>query len=286
MPNRTIRLTMARHYQAHVSFATSADECRQARPQRLPRVTRILAREDRPVRKTCVETIGPGKRIRHRRQLVRHRLPRRLAATAEDARLRPSAAVRGVRAGAGGDQPGTCIGRIGGDRPGVVPVASLVRRLPGLPSVVAPRGSTARRLVSAAARVPEQGVHVALRARRVIRPGLTAVGRAHQPPELDPDEQEPCVVRARCDPARVRRPGPRREAPGRPRRQVEQRIERQPALAAVVRAEEPRRLRAGIHRAVDGETATENTPRSGGETSRHVAPPSVVLRTPSATSPA
>ena len=63
-------------------------------------------------------------------------------------------------------------------------------------------------------------------------------------------------MRARRDPAHVRRPRPRREAPRRPRRQLEQRLELLPALAAVVAAEQPARLGAGVHRAVgraDGE---------------------------------
>ena len=59
-------------------------------------------------------------------------------------------------------------------------------------------------------------------------------------------------MRAGRDPAHVRGPRPRREAPGRPRRELQQRLELAPALAAVVAAEQPARLGAGVHRAVGG----------------------------------
>jgi NAD(P)H-dependent FMN reductase len=79
---------------------------------------------------------------------------------------------------------------------------------------------------------------------------LPAVGRAHQPAELDPDQEQVGVERARRDPAHVRRRRPRRETPARPRGQLEQRVELAPALAQVLASEQPARLGARIHRPI------------------------------------
>ena len=43
--------------------------------------------------------------------------------------------------------------------------------------------------------MPRERVHVRLRARPVVLPRLAAVGRAHQPAQLDPDEEQVRVVR-------------------------------------------------------------------------------------------
>src|SRR5262245_3663060 len=94
--------------------------------------------------------------------------------------------------------------------------------------------------------MPRERVHVALRSGTVVVPRLAAVRRAHEPTELDPDQQEVGVVRARRDPAHVRRPGPGREAPGRPRRELEQCGELDPGLAAIVAPIERARLGAGV----------------------------------------
>ena len=68
-------------------------------------------------------------------------------------------------------------------------------------------------------------MHVRLRAGAMILPALAAVARAHQAAELDPDQEQVGVVRAGGDPAHVRSPRPRREAPVRPRGQLEQRLQ-------------------------------------------------------------
>ena len=93
-------------------------------------------------------------------------------------------------------------------------------------------------------------MHVSLRAGLVVLPARAAVGGAHEAAELDPGEDQVGVVRVRRDPAHVRRPRPRREAPRRPRRELEQCVERLPALASVVASEEPARLGAGVDGAV------------------------------------
>jgi hypothetical protein len=103
-------------------------------------------------------------------------------------------------------------------------------------------------------------VDVALRPGAVVLPRLAAVLAPHQPAELDPDEQQRRVVRAGRDPAHVRRPRPRREAPGRLRGEVEERVELAPGVAAVVGAEQRARLAARVDGAVgrahgDGEHA-------------------------------
>ena len=134
------------------------------------------------------------------------------------------------------------------------PVAAVVGGAPGLAAVLAPGRAAAARLVGAplGARMPRDRVDVGLRAGPVVLPRLAAVGRAHEPAELDADEDEVGVVRARRDPAHVRRPRPRREAPPRARRKLEQRVERAPALAAVVAAEQAARFSPSVYGAIDG----------------------------------
>ena len=98
--------------------------------------------------------------------------------------------------------------------------------------------------------MPREAVNVALRAGPVVLPGAAAVDGAHQPTELDPDEQQARLVRARRDPADVRCPRSRREAPGRPRRELEERVERLPRAAPVAAREQTARLGACVDRAV------------------------------------
>src|SRR3954470_23548388 len=90
----------------------------------------------------------------------------------------------------------------------------------------------------------------------MVDPGLATVGRAHEAAELDAHEEQVGVVGARRDPAHVRRPGPRREAPRRPRRKLEQSRELTPSVAAVVAAEQAARLGSRVDGSVarpDGE---------------------------------
>src|SRR5262249_22603707 len=152
--------------------------------------------------------------------------------------------------GARGDVPELRVVRVDSDRPGVVAVAAVVRAQPGLAGVAARRRAAAAGLVGPTrhARVPSERVHVGLRSRTMVLPGRAAVARAHQAAELDADEEQVAVVGARRDPAHVRGPRPRREAPGRPGGQLEQRLELAPALAA----EEAARLGPGVDGAVDG----------------------------------
>ena len=57
-------------------------------------------------------------------------------------------------------------------------------------------------------------------------------------------------MRARRDPAHVRRPRARREAPRRSRRQLEQRFQLAPAVATIIAPKQPARLGARVHRPV------------------------------------
>src|SRR5262245_21841524 len=136
-----------------------------------------------------------------------------VAAASIDPRLGIATAVCGERPGARRDVPEVWILGIDGNRPGVVAVPALVGRAPGCAAVTAPRGPAAACLVrpTGCARMPGERVDVALGARAMVFPRLAAVGRAHQAAELDPDEDESGLVRARRDPADVRRPGTRRE---------------------------------------------------------------------------
>ena len=125
------------------------------------------------------------------------------------------------------------------------------------------RRSTLRRRRPPRTRDPRRAGAMRASARRAARPGRwschvspPSVERI-SPPSSIPTRSSVGVVRAGRDPAHVRRPRPRREAPRRPRRELEQRVE----LAASV---SPRsslrnsaaRLGARVHRAVgraDGE---------------------------------
>ena len=133
-------------------------------------------------------------------------------------------------------------------------VEAVISGLPGLAGVGAEGGAAAARFVRAprCVRVPGERVHVRLRTGTVILPAPPAVGRAHQAAELDPDQQQVGVVRAGCDPAHVRCPRARREAPVRPRGQLEQRFQLAPALASVIASEQPARLGARVDRPVGG----------------------------------
>jgi hypothetical protein len=166
--------------------------------------------------------------------------------------LRVASAVRGKGTSARRHVPAVRVVRVDGDRPGVVAVSTLVGRLPALTCVRAEGGTAAAGLVPASldARVPGERVDVTLRAGAVILPALAAVARTHQPAQLDPDEEQVGVVRARGDPPHVRRPGPRREAPTRPRGQLEERRQLTPALAFVIASKQPARLGARVHRPV------------------------------------
>ena len=168
--------------------------------------------------------VGSGQGVGHRRQRLRepaaeHR-PRLAGAAPVDARLRITPAVRGKGAGARRDVPEVRVVRVDGDRPRVVAVAAVVGGLPGLARVFAERRAAAAGLVCPPGntRVPRERVHVGLRARTVVGPRGPAVGRAHQTAQLDSDEDQVAVMRARRDPAHVRRPRSRWEAPGRLRR--------------------------------------------------------------------
>ena len=120
--------------------------------------------------------------------------------------------------------------------------------------VDAERSTAAARLIGTTgnAGMPGEGVDVGLRAGTMILPGRPAVVGAHEPTELDPDQQEISVVRARRDPAHVRCPRSGRKAPRRPGRKLEQRVERPPGLAPVDTPKEATRLGAGIEESVCG----------------------------------
>ena len=157
------------------------------------------------------------------------------------------------------------------DGPGVVPIAAVVSRSPGVAGVVAPGGSSTARLVCASVRlgVPRERVDVALRARPVVDPGLTAVRRAHEAAELDADEQQVALVRTGRDPADMRGPWSRRKGPRGAGRQLEERVERAPGVAAVVAAEQAARLAAGVDGAVRGRHGDREDARLG---QLHVVP--------------
>jgi len=98
--------------------------------------------------------------------------------------------------------------------------------------------------------MPHEAVHVAGRLGPMIAERGAAIFGAHQPAELDTDQHHLAIVRARCDPANMRGPGPGRKAPVRPRRDLLQRHQLIPDLAAVAAAEQPAWLRARVHGAV------------------------------------
>src|SRR5262249_979218 len=92
-------------------------------------------------------------------------------------------------------------------------------------------------------------------------------------------------MRARRDPTHVRGPRPRRKAPRRSRRELEQSLELTPAFAAVVAAEQPARLGARVHRTV-GRAARNRKdtgfgqPPAGPPQAAIVAPPNTALSQP------
>ena len=98
--------------------------------------------------------------------------------------------------------------------------------------------------------MPRQAVHVAGRLGPMIAERGAAVLGAHQPAQLDAHQHHLGIVRARCDPAHVRGPGPGRKAPLRPRRDLLKRHQLLPALAAVAAAEQPAGLGSRVHGAV------------------------------------
>ncbi len=169
-----------------------------------------------------------------------------------DVRLGVPGPVRLERARARRDVPELGILGIDRDRPRVVAVSAFVRGLPALAPVDAPGGTAAARLVRETLdpRVPGERVDITLRAGSVVLPRLAAVGRAHQTAELDPGQDDVPVVWAWSDPADVRRPRPRREAPGRLGRELEKCAELTPGLAAVVTAIERARLGPRVDGAV------------------------------------
>src|SRR5206468_7678605 len=110
------------------------------------------------------------------------RLPEFAVISPVDACLRIAAAVGGEGAGARRHVPAAGIDWVDGDRPGVVAVAALIGRLPGLACVNAEGGATATGLVSAARclRVPGQRVHVRLRTGAMVLPACATVAGPHQ----------------------------------------------------------------------------------------------------------
>jgi transcription-repair coupling factor (superfamily II helicase) len=246
-----------------------------------PRVALVAALPDLPVGEAGEQApVCSGERVRHRVQRLRQpageRAPLLAAAAAEDAGLWVATAVRGERPGAGAHVPDLGIVWVDGDSPGVIAIASLVGGLPRVAAVIAEGGAAPAGFVRAAgdAGMPGERVNVALGAWSVILPACTSVGGAHQPAELDPDEQQVGVVGARRDPSHVRRPRSRREAPGWLRRELEQGIQRLPAPAAVAAAEQPAGLAACVDGSVDG-TDCEREHLGGGESTVDPGPASV-----------
>ena len=88
----------------------------------------------------------------------------------------------------------------------------------------------------------------------MVLPGRAAVRRAHEAAELDAGEDDVGVVRARSDPADVRRPRARRKAPRRRRRKLAERGELLPVAdfggprARSARSPRRRRRRRGCRR--------------------------------------
>src|SRR5262245_46927362 len=205
------------------------DDLREAvRPERAPALTLVVAQEEVAVAKRCHEA------LLGRRERVWHRLERTWKPEVEllPGAFAPPAVERGVRrrtrpmrvkgTGRGGDEPAVGIEQVDRERPGVVAVAAIVGFVPGLAVVATPGRPAAGGLVRAArlGRMPRERVHVALGTGTVVLPGRAAVGRAHEPAELDSGEDSYSLVRARRDPADVRRPRARREAPRRSGRKV------------------------------------------------------------------
>src|SRR5205823_3194224 len=96
--------------------------------------------------------------------------------------------------------------------------------------------AVATRLVRAAGhgRMPGERVDVARRFGPVVAEGRAGVVGSHQPAELDAHQHDVGVVRARGDPADVRGPGARREAPRWLRRNLLEGDEFLPRVAPLV----------------------------------------------------
>src|SRR5213595_2115304 len=95
----------------------------------------------------------------------------------------------------------------------------------------------------------------------MILPRSAAIDGAHEPAELDPDQEHVGVVRVGRDPAHVRGPWARREAPRRSRRQLQKRLQLPPGRTAIVAAKERARFGSGIHSAVDRTYRKREDPR-------------------------
>jgi hypothetical protein len=133
---------------------------------------------------------------------------------------------------------------------------------------------------SSGARVPGERVDVGLRAGSVVLPALAAIARAHQAAQLDPDQEQVGVVRARRDPAYVRRPRPRREPPVRPRGQLESAFNSR-QLSPLSPLRNSRLGSVPPYTAPSAAlTASENTARSVSSQSIQLRPPSKLRRTP------
>src|SRR5204863_8510804 len=141
--------------------------------------------------------------------------------------------------------------RVDSEGPRVAAVSTRVRPVPAVAAVAAPSGAVAAGLVGAAknAWMPREAVDVAGRVRAMIAERRAAVFGEHQPAKLDSHQHELRILRARCDPAHVRGPRTGREAPLGPRRDLLKGCQLLPAFAAVGAAEQPARLRPGVHSA-------------------------------------
>src|SRR5205823_6335077 len=95
----------------------------------------------------------------------------------------------------------------------------------------------------------------------MILPRSAAIDGAHEPAELDPDQEHVGVGRVGRDPANVRGPWARREAPRRSRRQFQKRLQLPPGRTAIVAAKERARFGPGIHSAVDRTYRKREDPR-------------------------
>src|SRR5829696_4290190 len=186
-----------------------------------PALAAVLAVEQRAVAQTGEELASSGrKRVDVGVERARDRLPGAGALPAVDRRVGRAAPVCLERAGGRRDEPAVRIGRVDGQRPGVAAVSPGVRPVPAAAAVAAPGGAVAAGLVGTppCARMPRQAMDVAGRLGPMIAERGAAVFGAHQPAQLDADQNQLGIVRAWCDPAHVRGPGPGRKAPVRPRR--------------------------------------------------------------------
>jgi hypothetical protein len=127
-------------------------------------------------------------------------------------------------------------------------------------------------------------VHVALGPWAMVLPGRATVGRAHEPAQLDARQDDVCVVRARRNPADMRRPRAWRKTPGRSRRKLAQRGKLLPV--AVTASPERARLAARIGGAVGRAVRDREDSVAGRPAFRHVAPPSPLSNAPPSRQPA